>query len=41
LADYKKPKAVDFVESLPLGATGKVLRRSVRDRYWEGAVRRV
>jgi acyl-CoA synthetase (AMP-forming)/AMP-acid ligase II len=36
LAGYKKPKAVDFVEALPVSGYGKVLRREVRARYWEG-----
>ena len=30
LADYKKPKSVDFVEELPKNAYGKVLRRQPR-----------
>ncbi len=41
LAGYKKPKAVEFVESLPVSAYGKVLRREVRDRYWSGHERKV
>ena len=41
LAGYKKPKAVDFVSELPISGYGKVLRREVRDRYWEGHERRV
>ena len=36
LAGYKCPKAVDFVNELPVSAYGKVLRREVRARYWEG-----
>ena len=36
LAGYKKPKAVDFVEALPVSGYGKVLRREVRERYWIG-----
>ena len=36
LAGYKKPKAVDFVEALPVSGYGKVLRREVRERYWQG-----
>ena len=34
LADYKKPKSVDFVDELPRNAYGKVLRRELRARYW-------
>ena len=41
LAGYKKPKAIDFVGELPHGSTNKVLRREVRDRYWNGQQRRV
>jgi len=36
LASYKKPKAVDFVESFPISGYGKVLRREIRDQYWLG-----
>jgi acyl-CoA synthetase (AMP-forming)/AMP-acid ligase II len=35
LADYKKPKSVDFVAELPKNAYGKVLRRELKARYWE------
>jgi acyl-CoA synthetase (AMP-forming)/AMP-acid ligase II len=41
LADYKKPKSVDFVEELPKNAYGKVLRRELRARYWEPQARMV
>ncbi len=41
LAGYKRPKSVEFVESLPKGSTGKILRRELRDPYWEGMARRV
>ncbi len=41
LAGYKKPKGIDFVEQLPVSGYGKVLRREVRERYWEGHERRV
>jgi acyl-CoA synthetase (AMP-forming)/AMP-acid ligase II len=34
LAGYKTPKSVDFVESLPKSAVGKILKREVRKRYW-------
>jgi acyl-CoA synthetase (AMP-forming)/AMP-acid ligase II len=35
LAGYKKPKAVDFVDSLPVSGYGKILRREVREHYWK------
>jgi acyl-CoA synthetase (AMP-forming)/AMP-acid ligase II len=41
LAGYKKPKAVDFVDELPVSGYGKVLRRELRERYWAGHERRV
>lgn len=41
LAAYKLPKSVDFVDSLPTNATGKILRRAVRDPYWAGQTRAV
>lgn len=33
LAGYKLPKQVHFVSALPRNATGKVLRRTLRDQY--------
>jgi len=35
LASYQKPKSVDFVDSLPKAPTGKILKRELRDPYWE------
>jgi long-chain acyl-CoA synthetase len=33
LADYKKPKSVEFISDLPKNAYGKVLRRELKARY--------
>ncbi|GAA3385118.1 long-chain-fatty-acid--CoA ligase [Cryptosporangium minutisporangium] len=33
LAGYKLPKSVEFVDALPLGPTGKVLKRELRRQY--------
>ena len=33
LASYKKPRSVDFVDSLPHSAIGKVLKRVLREQY--------
>jgi acyl-CoA synthetase (AMP-forming)/AMP-acid ligase II len=33
LASYKKPTSVDFVDSLPLTPTGKILKREVKEEY--------
>jgi acyl-CoA synthetase (AMP-forming)/AMP-acid ligase II len=41
LASYKKPRSVDFVEELPKNAYGKVLKRDLRAKYWEGQTRMV
>lgn len=41
LAGYKKPRSVEFVESLPKGSTGKILKRVLREPYWQGRARRV
>lgn len=41
LASYQKPKSVDFVDSLPKASTGKILKRLLRDPYWERGERGV
>ena len=41
LAGYKKPRSFDFVDSLPTGSTGKILKRELARQYWEGKGRRV
>ena len=41
LASYQKPKSVDFVESLPKAPTGKILKRELRDPYWQEADKKV
>jgi fatty-acyl-CoA synthase len=41
LGGFERPRSVDFVESLPRTATGKVLKRVLRERYWAGRARRV
>ncbi|NMD60563.1 hypothetical protein HHU13_09945 [Nocardia globerula] len=33
LAGYKCPKSIDVVAELPLGATGKILKRELRAQY--------
>jgi acyl-CoA synthetase (AMP-forming)/AMP-acid ligase II len=34
LASYKKPKSVDFVDSLPKNHGGKILKKELRKKYW-------
>ncbi|MBI4051076.1 MAG: long-chain fatty acid--CoA ligase [Elusimicrobia bacterium] len=41
LASFKKPKSVEFVAALPKSGYGKILKRELRDRYWEGQSRKV
>jgi len=41
IAGYKLPKSVDFVETIPRNPSGKVLRRELRQPYWEGRDRQV
>jgi long-chain acyl-CoA synthetase len=36
LAKFKWPKSVDFVAELPREPTGKLLKRQLRDPYWQG-----
>jgi len=36
LAHFKCPRTVDFVDELPRLPTGKLYKRLVRDKYWEG-----
>jgi acyl-CoA synthetase (AMP-forming)/AMP-acid ligase II len=41
LAHYKCPRTVDVVEALPRNATGKILKRSLRQKYWQDQSRNV
>jgi long-chain acyl-CoA synthetase len=41
LAHYKCPTSVDLVTALPRNASGKVLKRELREAYWAGRSRRV
>ncbi len=41
LAGFKVPKSVEFLESLPKGGTGKILKKVLREKYWTGDARRV
>ena len=41
LATYKCPRSVDFVDELPRDPNGKLYKRLLRERYWEGRDSRV
>lgn len=41
LGGYKAPKSLIFVEALPTSVVGKVLRRLVKEKYWQGTVRKI
>ena len=41
LADFKKPRSVDFVAELPKSSNGKLSRKDLKERYWAGRERRV
>jgi acyl-CoA synthetase (AMP-forming)/AMP-acid ligase II len=41
IAGYKCPSSLEFVESLPLSAAGKILKTELRKPYWGGSERQV
>jgi long-chain acyl-CoA synthetase len=41
LGGFKLPKSVDFAETLPRTPSGKLLKRTLREPYWEGVGRRI
>ena len=41
VAGFERPRSVEFVEELPRTASGKVLKRRLREPYWAGHERRV
>jgi acyl-CoA synthetase (AMP-forming)/AMP-acid ligase II len=41
LAAFKCPKSIDFADALPRNPSGKILKRELRDPYWEGHARRI
>jgi len=41
MGGFERPRSVDFIGSLPRNASGKVLKRELREPYWQGQGRRV
>ena len=41
LAGYKLPRSMEVVDELPRNPTGKILKRQLRSRHWEGHVAQV
>ncbi len=41
IAHYKAPKTVDFIDALPRNPSGKILKRTLREPYWEGHEKQV
>jgi acyl-CoA synthetase (AMP-forming)/AMP-acid ligase II len=41
LADYKKPRSVDFIAELPRNPAGKQLKMQIREPYWTDVGRRI
>jgi long-chain acyl-CoA synthetase len=41
ISAFKCPKSVDFVDELPRNASGKILKRELRERYWSDHERRI
>ena len=41
IAGYKKPRVIKFIDELPKGTTGKVLKRVLRESAWSGQARRI
>lgn len=41
LASYKKPRSVDFVESMPRIGAEKISREKLREKYWAGFEKKI
>jgi long-chain acyl-CoA synthetase len=41
LAKFKWPRTIDFIAELPREPTGKLLKRTLRDPYWQGQERAI
>jgi acyl-CoA synthetase (AMP-forming)/AMP-acid ligase II len=41
VAHYKAPKSIDFIDALPRIGSGKIHKKGLRDKYWEGYEKKV
>jgi long-chain acyl-CoA synthetase len=41
MGKFKLPRSIDYVESLPREPNGKLIKRKLRDPYWEGIDRQI
>ncbi len=41
MAHYKAPKSIDFIDALPRTGSGKIHKKNLRDKYWEGHDKKV
>jgi len=41
IAGYKVPRSLEFTDALPKSGAGKILKRALREPYWEGQARQV
>ena len=41
LADYKRPRSVDFIVEMPRNPAGKLLKTQIREPYWKNVGRRI
>jgi fatty-acyl-CoA synthase len=41
LAHYKCPKSVDLLDAIPRNPSGKILKRVLREPYWQGRERKI
>ncbi|MCR1784909.1 hypothetical protein KVF89_20380 [Nocardioides carbamazepini] len=39
IANYKLPRPIEVIEALPVSGAGKVLKRDLRKKHWEGSDR--
>ena len=41
LAGYKMPRSISFADEIPRNASGKILKKVLREPFWAGRERRV